>query len=113
MEFAYQGSNSFLDVTFKDDLGRLVIPASGIYNIIDTETGTVITDNTDFTPLLSTYTIEIEPDENILLDTENDMEEHIVNVLFTYAGVGGDMTGVGVYRYKVMKVDNLPVEETP
>ena len=113
MEFAYQGSSSFLDVQFKDDLGRLVIPISGIYNIVDAESGTTITDDTEFTPLISTYTIEIEPEENTILDTENNEEEHIVNVSFVYAGIDGDKTGMGVYRYKVLKVDKVPVTPTP
>jgi len=110
MEEAYQGSNSFLDVQFKDDLGKLVVPTSGVYNIVDAESGTVIVEDTKFTPIISTYTIEIEPEQNILLDTNNDEEEHIVNVSFTYSGVGGDKIGIGVYRYKVLKVEKVPVE---
>jgi hypothetical protein len=107
MEEAYQGSNSFLDVQFKDDLGKLVVPTSGVYNIVDAESGTVILEDTKFTPIISTYTIEIEPEQNILLDTNNDEEEHIVNVSFTYSG---GKIGIGVYKYKVLKVEKVPEE---
>lgn len=110
MEEVYQSSNSFLDMQFKDDLGNLVVPTSGIYNIVDAESGTVIVEDTKFTPIISTYTIEIKPEQNILLNTNNEEEEHVVNVSFTYSGAGGDKIGIGVYKYKVLKVEKVPEE---
>jgi len=110
MEFAYQESNSFLDVKFIDDLGRLVVPTTLYYSIIDYDTETIIRaeNSVAIVPITSTHTIEIVPADNIIIDTNKTEENHTVKVRFTYAGVGGSKTGIGRYEYQVINTNVIP-----
>ena len=92
-----EGATSFIDITFKDadDLG--VVPPTGSWTLYNLADETIINSRTavGITPSASTYTIELTPADNALVDENLLTEEHRCFFSYNYGPSGGIYTANG------------------
>lgn len=86
-----------LTLSFKDEDGVAVVPATATYRIDDVLTETAILAATPLTGLASSIEVEITSAQNALISGVA-LEERIVTVEFTY---GAGRRGTSEYRYNV------------
>ena len=103
-----EASTALISITFKDETGTEVNPASAVYTLYDVASGTVINSrqNIDVPGDTTTRTIELTPDDNSILDDSMQLEEHRLYVSYQY-GSGGSRTGNLEIRVNVI---NLAME---
>ncbi len=104
MERVNEGSYHTITVSFTDEDGSAVTPASGIYRVDDLSSGTEIVEDTPFVPESSSYDIAIPGSSNLILNAVHDVETRTLTVNFVY---GGGKAGTAEYRYWVQKLDYL------
>jgi len=87
-------TTSVVSVTFKDENGAAVNPATAKYTLFNVATGAVINSRSavDVPGSTSTRLIELTPADNVIVDTALQLEEHRLYVLYTYSA-GGSKTG--------------------
>ena len=85
-----EGATSFIDITFKDadDVG--VVPPTGSWTLYNLADETIINSRTavGITPSASTYTIELTPADNALVDENLLTEEHRLFFSYNYPSAG-------------------------
>ena len=104
METINEKTTAILTLTFTDEDGDAVTPSAGTYQIDDVESNTNITAKTDFTPIASTYDLEITPNENRTLDSTKNYELRRVTVTMTYSGA---KSASAEYDYKVKNLNYI------
>lgn len=80
-------STRFVNLSFKDEEGNAVPPISPTtYTLHDEETGNIINgrEDVDVPNLASSIFLELEPDDNVIIDTSKKFEVHVLTVKWTY-----------------------------
>lgn len=103
LDLVNAGDELKLTVSFYDEAGALIVPASATYQVTDIETGDVIRPATGMTPIVSTFPLTLTFDDNSMHNTDRDSELHEVKVIAMF---GTDVAGdprqkTEAYRYKV------------
>jgi hypothetical protein len=98
-------TTAFLKLTFKDKVGKAVIPISGRYQVSDMDSKTVILSWVDFVPTASTHELTIKEEHNRILDLDKTTETRAITVVVQYA-LGGQ-TPVE-YLYEIVNLYSLP-----
>lgn len=75
-----EGSAGTLDITFYDNNGVAMVPATAYYKITDFETNTEIRGYTQITPLNTTVTITMLPEDNAIINNSLSHEKKIVTI---------------------------------
>jgi len=92
-----EGETFFVTLTFKDadDVG--VVPPTGSWTLYNLADETIINSRTavGITPSASTYTIELTPADNALVDENLLTEEHRCFFSYNYGPSGGIYTANG------------------
>lgn len=81
-------STGRVTLTFMDDSNQLVVPATAQYAITDATSGTFVVALGNFSPAPTgaTYDLIVTADQNAIIDGDQDAEERIISVVFTYSG---------------------------
>ena len=91
-----------ITATFKDEAGTLTTPTSATARIDDDRTGTVLRAATAITPLSTSVTIEVTPDENRILDDQSSWEDRTLTVDFVYGETS--RRGTNDYHWRCMNL---------
>jgi hypothetical protein len=100
MDAINENTTYIVTVTFKDENGVGIQPASGSYWIKDLLSNTTIKAATDFTPGASAYTITVASTDNAIVDATQSFEKRALFVTWNY-GSGGTKNGEDMYVYAV------------
>ncbi len=79
-------STRFTNLAFRDENGNAVVPDSATYTLYDEETEKIINSRnaTPIASLAASVDLELEPDDNVLVDSDKHMEAHILFVAWIY-----------------------------
>lgn len=103
--FVSEGETALIDITFKDADGVGTVPASGFWTLYNLADESIINSRSvvGMTPSASTYTIELTPSDNALVDENLLTEEHRLYFEYLY-GDGGARTGNGEVQILVQNM---------
>lgn len=104
METVNEESSAILVVSFLDENGIAVTPASATYRI-DAVPGGTIRGITNFTPSSSSHNIVLQPSDNKIIKVSKSSEIHLVTVT-AILSTGESFTAV--YRYYVVNFKYIP-----
>ena len=107
MKQVNERSTATLVLTFSNEYKILVTPTSAKYQIIDEDTGTVLTFWTALTVITTSYALTIGQDNNRIINRDNESENRIVTVVFEYGSPVKQCTSE--FKYEVKKLNGIPV----
>ena len=98
MDVVNEQTTYIITADFTDQDGAATTPSSGSYRIDDITDGVIteVKGDTAFIPTETSHDIEITPNENALVNPENQMEYRLMTVRFTY---GSARQGAAEYRW--------------
>jgi hypothetical protein len=100
-------STWFTTVSFTDENGDPVVPATATYRIDDVGSGQQVRDTTDIDPLETESQIMWEPSDTEILDEANAYETRRMTVSWTYTTAASpSVDGVGNAEY-LLNIINL------
>lgn len=97
----------YVNLAFTDEDGTAVIPDSATYTLYDEVSGGIINDRTavDIGSLAASVDLELEPDDNVIVDTDKTYEAHVLLVEWIY---NTDKQGKEIYRFTVQNLAKVP-----
>ena len=106
MKIVNERTSVSLVMKFTDENKLAVIPDSGRYQITDELTGIILTSWADFSPIASSFSLDIDQINNKILDDSNESEVRIVTVVTQYDSNTKQCTEE--FRYEVKNLVCVP-----
>ena len=101
-----EGSDGFLEMTFRDKDGGAAQPTSSYYAIHDVESGDVIRAATTLSPTTGVVEITLNLVDNTMVDPAKDTEERRVTVVGVY-GVNNNVQKE--FKYRLNNLSKIPL----
>jgi hypothetical protein len=105
MDIVNEKTTCIVTFTFTDEDNNPVTPTAATYRIDDVQTGTSIVTTTGFTPLSSTYDLEVQYSNNKIINTSSVTEYRNITVDFTYGA--GNKHGTSEYVFGVKNLKGV------
>jgi len=98
MDTVYEGTTSYLTVSFFDKAGAAAAPSAATWLCHDVHSGTVLKEETALEGVAASVEITIPPSVNTMVDQYAQQEQHRVTVVASY---GADDQVTAMYDFLV------------
>ncbi len=101
-----EGETGYVNLAFTDEDETAVVPDSATYTLYNEVTGAVINSRSAIVigSLAASIDLELEPDDNVIVDSSKSLEAHILFVQWVY---NTDKVGHEEYRFFVRNLTKV------